>query len=407
MEYVAEELGVEPVLHPGAPARDLAARSTPPPCAGCCRLIRELRPDILHTHTAKAGAVGRVGRAARRRGAAAAWSSTPSTATSCAATSARRRREAFRRVEQALARGHRRADRRQPRGARRPGRARRRAGREDHRHPARPRPGPARSPRRRTRARRSGASSASPADAFVVGWLGRMTEIKRADDLLAASPGSRPAAARRTSLLVGDGPLRPELEALARRARHRRTAATSPASASDVGALYAAARRRRADLGERGDARLADRGAGRRATGRLDRRRRRPRRRHATARPASSSPPGDVDGDRRPARPARRGRDAASAMGEAGREVVRRDATRSRGSCATSTLLYRELLEQDARARGAARARAAPRRRAPAARAPAPTPPADPARLAVLPARDRGDPVAHAVVRRVPRRPRP
>ena len=67
-------------------------------------LIREFRPHILHTHTAKAGAVGRIaallaGPAGRRP------SSTPSTATCSAATSARAAREAFRQVERRLARG--------------------------------------------------------------------------------------------------------------------------------------------------------------------------------------------------------------------------------------------------------------------------------------------------------------
>ena len=67
MEYVAEELGVEPVYLPAlqreiSPLQDLAAARQ------LRRLIRELRPDILHTHTAKAGAVGRL--AARLAGAA-------------------------------------------------------------------------------------------------------------------------------------------------------------------------------------------------------------------------------------------------------------------------------------------------------------------------------------------------
>ena len=44
--------------------RRCSARSrrhtTSPPRASCVRLIRELKPDVLHTHTAKAGAVGRL-----------------------------------------------------------------------------------------------------------------------------------------------------------------------------------------------------------------------------------------------------------------------------------------------------------------------------------------------------------
>ena len=59
MARVAEERGVEVVVLPElsreiAPLHDLrAAREL-------ARLIRELRPQILHTHTAKAGAVGRL-----------------------------------------------------------------------------------------------------------------------------------------------------------------------------------------------------------------------------------------------------------------------------------------------------------------------------------------------------------
>ncbi|MDP9262530.1 MAG: glycosyltransferase, partial [Actinomycetota bacterium] len=59
MEWVAEGLGLEPVYLPSlqreiSPAHDLAAARQ------LLRLIRELRPDVLHTHTAKAGAVGRL-----------------------------------------------------------------------------------------------------------------------------------------------------------------------------------------------------------------------------------------------------------------------------------------------------------------------------------------------------------
>src|ERR1022692_1026329 len=67
MEYVAEELGVEPVYLPAlqreiSPLQDLAAARE------LLKVIRRVRPDILHTHTAKAGAVGRL--AAQLAGAA-------------------------------------------------------------------------------------------------------------------------------------------------------------------------------------------------------------------------------------------------------------------------------------------------------------------------------------------------
>ena len=103
------------------------------------RLIRRERPHILHTHTAKAGAVGRRRRAARRADGAAAdrrahlpraraarlLRPAPRGASSGSSSAARARR--------------RRARRRQPGGARRPRRARRRAAREVRGRPARDR----------------------------------------------------------------------------------------------------------------------------------------------------------------------------------------------------------------------------------------------------------------------------
>jgi glycosyltransferase involved in cell wall biosynthesis len=59
MAYVAESLGVPVTTLPGlhreiAPLRDLKAT------VGLARIMREQRPQILHTHTAKAGAIGRI-----------------------------------------------------------------------------------------------------------------------------------------------------------------------------------------------------------------------------------------------------------------------------------------------------------------------------------------------------------
>jgi len=58
MAFVAEELGVQvhavPQLH-----REVSPVLDPISVARIARLIREVRPHILHTHTAKAGAVGR------------------------------------------------------------------------------------------------------------------------------------------------------------------------------------------------------------------------------------------------------------------------------------------------------------------------------------------------------------
>ena len=58
MEYVADELGVEllrlPVLQ-----RELSIRADPAAILALRRIIARRRPDVLHTHTAKAGATGR------------------------------------------------------------------------------------------------------------------------------------------------------------------------------------------------------------------------------------------------------------------------------------------------------------------------------------------------------------
>jgi glycosyltransferase involved in cell wall biosynthesis len=58
MSFVADQAGVEVVTLPGlsrelSPIRDALAAFR------LARLIRKLRPDVVHTHTAKAGAVGR------------------------------------------------------------------------------------------------------------------------------------------------------------------------------------------------------------------------------------------------------------------------------------------------------------------------------------------------------------
>ena len=58
MSYVADELGRRAAVRAGAPARDLSGAGHGAVLA-LRSLIREIRPHILHTHTAKAGAVGR------------------------------------------------------------------------------------------------------------------------------------------------------------------------------------------------------------------------------------------------------------------------------------------------------------------------------------------------------------
>ncbi len=59
MEYVAEELGVE-VLKLPVLQRELSVRADPAAILALRRIIRQRRPDVLHTHTAKAGATGRL-----------------------------------------------------------------------------------------------------------------------------------------------------------------------------------------------------------------------------------------------------------------------------------------------------------------------------------------------------------
>ena len=87
MAYVADELGVD-VLHVPQLQRDLSPLRDPVSIARLVEVVRRVRPHVLHTHTAKAGAVGRVA-------ALLAGDARPpiivhsSTATCCAATSTR------------------------------------------------------------------------------------------------------------------------------------------------------------------------------------------------------------------------------------------------------------------------------------------------------------------------------
>ena len=54
-----------------------------------------------------------------------------------------------------------------------------------------------------------------PEDRFVVGWIGRMTAIKRVPDILAAFKALRERGVEATLCLVGDGPDRDAIEQLA------------------------------------------------------------------------------------------------------------------------------------------------------------------------------------------------
>ena len=59
MEYVAEELGVEPLYVPEL-QREISPLGDAIAARRLLEVIRRVRPDVLHTHTAKAGAVGRM-----------------------------------------------------------------------------------------------------------------------------------------------------------------------------------------------------------------------------------------------------------------------------------------------------------------------------------------------------------
>jgi glycosyltransferase involved in cell wall biosynthesis len=60
MEYLAAELGVD-VVKVSALRRDVSPRQDVAATVALRRIVRERRPDVVHTHTAKAGAAGRVG----------------------------------------------------------------------------------------------------------------------------------------------------------------------------------------------------------------------------------------------------------------------------------------------------------------------------------------------------------
>jgi hypothetical protein len=58
MSYLAQDIGVEPIYLPEM-SRELSVKDVTS-LYKIYREIKRIRPDILHTHTAKAGAVGRV-----------------------------------------------------------------------------------------------------------------------------------------------------------------------------------------------------------------------------------------------------------------------------------------------------------------------------------------------------------
>jgi glycosyltransferase involved in cell wall biosynthesis len=206
---VVRERGIEPVYLPGL-QREIAPVSDAHAVRALVKMIRELKPDVLHTHTAKAGAVGRTAArlagADRPRAVVHTFHGHVLSGYFGSATTA-----GFRQVERTLARS---TDAliavspevRDDLVALGVAPAERitvvRLGLDlDARTTA---PAGAREEER--------ARLGLPPDRFAVGWLGRMTDIKRVDVLLDAFAELRGRGVDAALVLVGDGPLRLQLE---------------------------------------------------------------------------------------------------------------------------------------------------------------------------------------------------
>jgi glycosyltransferase involved in cell wall biosynthesis len=211
MAFVAEQEGVDVVQLPGlsrelSPIRDLVA------AIRLARLIRRLRPDILHTHTAKAGAVGRIAAiiAGGRRPRVVVHTFHGHVLRGYFGTAGSL---LFRGIETALARVTDRLIAVSP---------------EVRDELVRLGVAPARKftvvrlgielePRVHCEEQPAAIRArigVSP-DRFVVGWFGRMTAVKRTDDLLDALAALRERGVDALLLLVGDGADRERLERLA------------------------------------------------------------------------------------------------------------------------------------------------------------------------------------------------
>lgn len=209
MEYVALERGVEPLFLPEL-RRDIELSADAVAVRRLVGLIRELRPHVLHTHTAKAGAVGRM--AARLSGAARPPAVVHtfhghvlkgyfSPAVTQVFIQLERRLAASTDALVAVSSGVRD-------DLVRLGVA------PEHRIEVIPL---GLDLGRRLEGEFGKRSELGiPTGAFVVGWFGRMTEIKRVDDLLRAFALLRARVPEAVLLLVGDGPLRGKLEQQAR-----------------------------------------------------------------------------------------------------------------------------------------------------------------------------------------------
>jgi glycosyltransferase involved in cell wall biosynthesis len=205
MEYAARELGVDPLFVPDL-QREISTGHDLTAIRHLREVIRERRPHIVHTHTAKAGAVGRIA-------AVTAHLQQPPVIVHTFHGHVLRgyfnapRAEVFRQVERVLACKTDRLIAVSPEvrdelvsfGVARPEKFEViRLGLDLERR-----------------------AIASPADAtavraglgvlperLLIGWFGRMTEIKRVDDLLAAFAHARDNGVDAELLLAGDGPQR-------------------------------------------------------------------------------------------------------------------------------------------------------------------------------------------------------
>jgi glycosyltransferase involved in cell wall biosynthesis len=236
MEYVAQELGVEPLYVPEL-QREISPFADALAARRLLQVIRDVQPDVLHTHTAKAGAVGRM--AALMAGAA-----RPKVVVHTFHGHVLRgyfgpsKTTAFSLLERGLAKATDVLIAVSPEvrddlvelGIAPPDKiVVIRLGLDLETRLAAP------SGAREALRRELGV----PHDRFLVAWLGRMTEIKRADDLLRAFARLRGTVPDADLLVVGDGPLREELEALA---GELGIAASCHFTGfrSDVGSIYAA-----------------------------------------------------------------------------------------------------------------------------------------------------------------------
>jgi glycosyltransferase involved in cell wall biosynthesis len=204
MSFVAEQHGVEVVSVP-----QLAREVSPPRDAVAVKriveLIRRERPHILHTHTAKAGAIGRAA-------ALLAGEARPSIVVHTFHGHVLRgyfdpvRSEIFKRIEKALARRTDRLVAVSPQvrddlvalGVARPEKfavVRLGIGLDERLA------GNGQAPDYR---RLLGV----PDDAFVVGWIGRMTPIKRVEDVIGSFARLKQRGVHTRLCLVGDGPSR-------------------------------------------------------------------------------------------------------------------------------------------------------------------------------------------------------